>query len=228
MGGYGSGRPRHHGVIEQRLRLDVRMFRRNGWLVAGRAGTLRWSQHGEEVASARFTTHDDAVVLDYATKDEDGQAVPVRIAVPIRRFPCRFGGHRHYWKCPRCVRWCEVLAAGWGGRSWACRQCLRLRYACQGLAPSDRLQARAHKIFGRLRGDADFPLKPRWMRWRTLNRLVAQAQEFDARADRLFAGSCMRRFGMLPDDLAEWVTKPVRQSPIPCKKMRFPKKAAPV
>jgi len=34
------------------------------------------------------------VVLDYATKDEHGQAVPVRIAVPIRRFPCRFGGRR--------------------------------------------------------------------------------------------------------------------------------------
>jgi hypothetical protein len=191
MGGHGSGRRGWHPVIEHQLRLDVRLFRRNGWLAAGRAGTLRWSQYGEQTAAARFTTRDDAVVLDYTTKDENGQAVPVQIAVPIQRLPCRYGGHRHYWKCPRCVRWCEVLALGWGGRGWACRHCLRLRYACQGLAPAHRVQQRANKIFAKLDGDSDYPLKPRWMRWRTFHRLVAQAQELDATADLLFLGRCL-------------------------------------
>ncbi len=208
MGGWGSGRPGRRDVIERRLRLDVRVFRRNGWLVAGRAGTLYWSGYGEQTASVRFTTHGDAVVLEYTTKDENGQAVPVQIDVPIRRLPCRFGGHRHYWKCPRCVRWCEVLAADLSCRGWACRQCLRLRYACQGLAPAVRVQQRAHRMFERLGGNADYVMKPRWMRWRTFNRLVAQAQDFDAMADKLFAVDCMNRFGMLPDDLAEWVVKP--------------------
>jgi hypothetical protein len=44
MGGYGSGRPKLHGLIEQRLRLDIRTFRQQGWLVAGHAGTIRWSE----------------------------------------------------------------------------------------------------------------------------------------------------------------------------------------
>ncbi len=198
MGGSGSGRPRYHSVIEHRLRLDVRMFRRRGWLAAGWGGVLRWSQDGEETASLGYRIGDAAMVLDYTTKDDGGQAVPVQITVPMARSSCRFGGHRHYWLCPRCSRRCEVLAVGWGGRGWACRRCLRLRYACQGLAPADRVQARAHKVFGRLDGDADYPVKPKWMRWRTFRRLQAQAQERDAEADAMFAMRCLRRFGMLP------------------------------
>jgi hypothetical protein len=209
MGGWGSGRPRQHGVIEHRLRLDVRVFRRNGWLAAGGAWALRWSQYAEETASARLTAYDTAVVLDYTIKDDDGKPVPVQFAVSIARNPCRYGGHRCYWVCPQCGRRCEILAAGWGGRAWACRVCLRLRYACQGLAPAERVQRRAHMIFARLDGDSDSPLKPRWMRWRTFSRLVAQAQDFDATADLLFADQCMQRFGMLPDDLKEWAMKSV-------------------
>lgn len=208
MGGYGSGRPRRHGVIEQRLRLDVRTFRRRGWLARNHAGVLRWSQDGEETGSLGYRIDDDSMVLTYQTKDDDGQVLPIQITVPIRRLPCRYGGHRHYWKCPRCVRWCEVLLSGWGGRAWACRHCLRLRYACQGLAPFHRLQRRARKIFDKLDGDADYAVKRKWMRWRTFDRLVTQAQDLDARADRLFAGFCIRRFGMPPDDLAQWVTTP--------------------
>lgn len=198
MGGYGSGRPRCHGVLEQRLRLDVRTFRRRGWLARRGGGVLRWSQDGEETASLGYQVTDGALTLAYKTTDEHGSPLPISVTIPITTVPCRFGGHRRYWRCPRCWRRCEVLAAGWRGRGWACRQCLRLRHASQGLAPADRIQARAHKLFTRLGGDSDFVMKPKWMRWRTFNRLVDQAHWLDAKADLLFASRCMRRFGMLP------------------------------
>ena len=89
MGGYGSGRPRRHGVIEQRLRLDVRTFRRRGWLARNHAGVLRWSQDGEETGSLGYRIDDDSMVLTYQTKDDDGQVLPIQITVPIRRLPCR-------------------------------------------------------------------------------------------------------------------------------------------
>ena len=187
MGGYGSGRPRHHGVIERRLRLDVRTCRRRGWLVGSAGGVLRWSEDGEETASLVYQIADGTLILDYQTKDDDGKPVPIQINVNITSAACRFGGYRNYWRCPRCWRRCEILAAGWSGHVWACRQCLRPRYACQGLSPADRVQARAHKILARLDGDSDYARKPKWMRWGTFNRLVDRAQELDATADLLFA-----------------------------------------
>lgn len=191
MGGYGSGRQGWRGVIEHRLRLDVRTFRRRGWLDAGEMdGVLRWWRDGEETASLRCRIDAAAMVLNYTATDESGQPVPVEVTVPMARSACRFGGHRHYWLCPRCWRRCEVLASG--GRGFACRRCLRLRYACQGLAPVDRLQARADKIAARLEGDGEFLLKPKWMRWRTFHRLAEQAQAFDVEADALFEQRCIR------------------------------------
>jgi hypothetical protein len=47
MGGRGSGRPAQRAILEQRLRLDIRMFRRRGWLTASPSGVLQWSQDGE-------------------------------------------------------------------------------------------------------------------------------------------------------------------------------------
>jgi hypothetical protein len=45
------------------------------------------------------------------------------------------------------------------------------------------------------------------MRWRTFHRKVAKAQEMDARADMMFAARCMSRFGMIPDELADFALK---------------------
>jgi len=207
MGGYGSGRPRLHGQIEQRLRLDVRMFRQRGWLVPGHTGTLHWSQHGEQIASIRYQVRNTTVVLSYQTRDGDDQPLPVEITVLLESIPCRYGGRRYYWLCPRCARRREVLMLGWGGRGWACRRCLQLRYACQGLRPADRVQRRASKMFERLGGDYELTVKPKWMRWRTFHRKVAKAQEMDARADMMFAARCMSRFGMIPDELADFALK---------------------
>jgi hypothetical protein len=71
MGGYGSGRPRLHGLIEQQLRLDIRVFRRRGWLVAGHAGTIRWSEDGDESASIGYQVRNTTMVLSYQIRDDD-------------------------------------------------------------------------------------------------------------------------------------------------------------
>ena len=197
MGGYNSGRSGWRGVIEHRKRLDVRVFR--GWGVLGRsgsAGAVRWWNGDDDAGSISYLIENDGGVrLDYTVADDDGERHPIRYWLATTRIPCRYGGHRHYWRCPWCSRRCEVLAIAQQGREWACRKCLRLRYHSQGLTPAYRLQARADKIYAQLGAlDSDFVPKPKWMRWRTFNRRMDLANELASRADGQFLWR-LRRFG---------------------------------
>ena len=79
---------------------------------------------------------DEAIELSYKVRDDEGQTEDVRITVPLRFRPCRYGGHRAYLGCPYCLRTCEVIVMTTSGRQWGCRRCLRLRY--QSLTPAER------------------------------------------------------------------------------------------
>ncbi len=77
MGGYGSGRPAKRGVIEQRWRLDVRTCARHGWLRPGAAGTLSWSQDGEESGSASYRALEWLLELRYAIVSDEDERAPM-------------------------------------------------------------------------------------------------------------------------------------------------------
>jgi len=200
MGGYNSGRHGWRGVIEQRRRLDVRRFQQYNLLnKPGSAGIWRWSQDGETTGTVGYLVRDDTLELRYTASDEDGSQ-DIRYWIGVERGACRYGGHRFYWRCPFCHRRCEVLAMAHAGREWACTRCLRLRYVSQGLAPADRMQRRADAIYDRLGGsDAEgMVYKPKWMRWRTFNRLMEQADYFAGESDAAFALRAMRMMKLLP------------------------------
>ena len=80
-----------------------------------------------------------------------------------------------------------------GGHKFWARQLYRLGYASQRETRIDRLMRRADRIRRKMDdhepggiGDAP-PTKPKWMRWRTYERLYDQWDTLDARADQLFA-----------------------------------------
>lgn len=189
MGGYGSGRPAQRGVIEHRTRLDIRQFVRRGWLRCWGSGSLSWSRGGETTTSLEYRVFADSVELDYVVTSYEQQRMPVCVTIPIRRIPCRFGGERLYWGCPRCYRRCEVVVMAYHGQWWGCRKCMRLRYVSQGLAPGDRLQRRADELYARVgieSEDGSFIYKRKWMRWRTFNRLMDRANAASTAADGAF------------------------------------------
>ena len=193
MGGYGSGRQGWRGVIESRSRLDIRKCRR--WLIPGHAGLYRWHRDGEPCGSVSYRVLDRALELSYRVNGDGVDAHAIRITVPIEASHCRYGGVRQYWQCPNCRRRCEVIVLASGGTYWGCRLCLRLRYRCQGLPTSDRLQERADKIWARLGAvDTDWVPKPKWMRWPTFNHLCAKANSLTSEADAWFIAG-LRRFG---------------------------------
>ena len=94
------------------------------------------------------------------------------------------------------------LAILYGGGIFACRYCHRLAYASSREDMSDRTMRRADRLRERLgwgiaNGHGD---KPKWMRWRTFERLTEQhdqlvAQSFSPLASRfglLRSGGCLR------------------------------------
>ena len=186
MGGYGSGRPALRGVIEHRWRLDVRTCARRGMLTPGGVGTLTWTRDGEETGSAAYRASETALEVRYAIVGDEDELTPVVVTIPILRRSCRYGGHRNYWRCPRCGRTCEVVVMASHGRWWGCRRCLRLRYRSQGLDRASRLQQRADELYARAGAESEdgkFIHKHKWMRCRTFNRLMDRANQTSREAD---------------------------------------------
>jgi len=199
MGGYNSGRYAWCGVVEQRKRLDIRQCARRGWLRMGTSGSYQWTQDGEPCGSVSYTVGGGALELRYTILSGENEGEAVRITIPIRRVPCRYGGERLYWACPNCYRRCEVVVMASHAHFWGCRVCLHLRYSSQGLDSSQRLQRRADAIYARL-GDSDdqgLVNKPKWMRWRTFHRLMDHADNLAGKADAAFALRAMRLLKML-------------------------------
>lgn len=204
MGGYGSGRPALRGVIEQRWRLDVRTCARHGRLRPGAVGTLSWTQDGEEAGSASYRALEEALELRYAIASDQDERIPVSAKIGILRRPCRFGGRRSYWQCPRCGRTCEVVVMATHGKWWGCRRCMRLRYHSQGLDRGDRLQRRADEIYARAgieSEDGKLIHKHKWMRWRTFNQTMDRANALSGAADAAFLYS-LRRLGFVREEAA--------------------------
>ena len=141
-----------------------------------RAGSI----HGTSVGSSRLgRLHEGHPWLVLSWGLSDGSTYEKLI--PWSYTQPRFGGERRWFKCD-CNRRCRVIYFASSG--WRCRRCYRLAYQCQREDRGQRCQRRANKIIKRLGEDLYddcYPPKPKWMRWRTYNRLCDQADEFARR-----------------------------------------------
>jgi hypothetical protein len=117
------------------------------------------------------------VILIYRHRSGDGEWKDEQYPVRIVRTPCRLGGSRAWFICP-------AVGCGWrvailyGGGIFACRRCYRLAYASSREDVGDRAARRADRLRARLgwepgilNGEGG---KPKWMRWRTFERLAAK------------------------------------------------------
>jgi len=104
--------------------------------------------------------------------------------VRIVRTPCNLGGSRAWFICPAvgCGRRVAIL---YGGSIFACRR-YRLAYASsredaggRATRRADRLRARLGWEPGILNGGGE---KPKWMRWRTFERLAAKHDQLVGRS----------------------------------------------
>jgi hypothetical protein len=192
MGGFGSGRWGWHGAktdTDGLLRLDVRFLARQGYLDPNTSGaySVAWSR-GDRPAGDILVRYDATrpgeLVLDYRVRVGEGDPwEPVRETVPLDSSPCRYGGERPWFLCPRCLGRRAVLY-GVGDR-FRCRACHDLAYSSTREGADERNRRRADELRRRIgckRGPFSVPLKPKGMHWRTFERIVAEinAREYDA------------------------------------------------
>jgi len=205
MGGPGSGNRCGYGAkstTDDYRTLDVRRWAREGVLKPGYRGGWQWTRNDETVASIQMRAEQDRVILIYRHRSGGGDWKDEQYPVRIVRTPCHLGGSRAWFMCPAvgCGRRVAIL---YGGRIFACRHCYRLAYASaredagnRTARRADRLRARLGWQPGILNGNGT---KPKWMRWRTFERLTAKHDQFVARSMQAAA----LKFGLLESDFRE-------------------------
>ena len=190
MGGFGSGRHGGGPTVESSLTLDIDKLRRDALIVPGiyRRVSLTWSWTGtgERIADINMVvdTGDDAGVMhlqfvsrNHATGERSETDQPIRLTTIEQPF----GGRRWYAICPYSGARCSKLHLPPGATKFAARSAWRrLAYQVQREAPYDQALRRAFKLRARLgdkRGGIGDPIrKPRWMRWRTYERQLAEIE----------------------------------------------------
>lgn len=184
MGGCGSSRWGSHTAKDKggsQSRIDVRLLHKRGWLEPGLIVPLSWTRRGEPAGSIKYVSHADRIELFYKHRWHGGEWEDVHQTVPLERTPCHYGGSRPWLKCP-CGRRVAILYGA--GKLFRCRHCYDLSYETRQSNMRDRSLLKAQKIREGLGGSGNmfdlFPPKPKWMRWKTYNRLEA-AQSFEWR-----------------------------------------------
>jgi len=168
-------RPRSYAtsIVEEIRSIDLADLRRWGMLDPARVGrkgaipAVTW-RHATGIEQLGVIAERDGVL--FIRRDDQGNLG--KLFIPFVFTPTRFGGTRVWFRCPGCGLGCRVL---YGVASLRCRKCRGLKYESQYQSPAFRLLGRARKIRRRLGisdtfGDS-LPPKPRYMRWRTYNRL---------------------------------------------------------
>lgn len=203
MGGIGSGnRSRYssRSTTEDFNSIDIRRWAREGMLHPGYRGGWQWLRSNEVIATIGMRAEADRVILTYRHRRRDGDWKDEEYPVYISRTQCRLGGSRPWFICPvtGCRRRVAIL---YGGAIFACRHCHGLTYESTREDAGDRAARRADHIRKRLGWEPGFlngdGWKPKWMRWRTFNRLKLEH-------DRLVAQSCAaiaHKFRLIGEDL---------------------------
>lgn len=192
MGGYGSGRRGGTVTSESTASyvLDIKSFAPAFQKGQCLAGSIRVDE-GKFVITVIVDLRNEwncFVELIHSTRDfREGDRI-VTERVQLARTEPTFGGHRWWFLCPRTgYRTTKLFLPNGGWHFWS-RRAYGLGYACQREDRFSRLQRRAATLNRQLGGegwrDWDLPpAKPKWMRWRTYDRKIAEWERAVARAN---------------------------------------------
>lgn len=184
-------RSRQRVCLQDGLKLNLNRLVRDG-IVRPSIKTgpylLQWTtSSGELIASGEVTAH----VCDLENGWVRFRAGSIDQRIILRSCPRYFGGRQWYFICPISKRRASVLWKPPGARQFCSRHGWgrrKVAYRSQFLTVYDRGHAGNAKIKARLIGDLDpddweLPPKPKWMRWRTYDRL---SERFDAYEDMTY------------------------------------------
>src|SRR5271155_3260579 len=189
-------------TCESYLSIDVREWRRQGLLRAGKLFDCTWARNGEQSGSIGVRGEADAVVLAFRSRGPQSREwESVEQRVPLVWTRCHLGGKRPWFICvglrggPRCGRRVAMLYGG--DPYFAGRACYGGAYASQSESPHRRSIRRARNLRIRLGGGPSllerFPDKPLRMHHRTYYRLFGQVMAAEERSIALEIDDIRRR-----------------------------------
>jgi hypothetical protein len=182
-------RPLQRVRLESGLKLDLNRLARRGIIkpgaITGPIGIAWTDDTGQQVASG------------YVTADMGGEQVgwlrirlgPLDQCICLVGRPRHFGGRQWFFKCPQLHSLATVLWMPAGADTFASRQKWgrQVAYASQFMDRVARGHQGAATIKSRLctsggfdPDEWDLPPKPKWMRWRTYNRMVEKFDGYEA------------------------------------------------
>jgi hypothetical protein len=101
--------------------------------------------------------------------------------------PQPYGGVRWWFLCPRLGRRTVKLYLPLGGHRFWSRAAYSLGYGCQREDRAYQAQRQAIKAYSALGGEGNWrsgpPPKPKWMRWRTYDRLADKLDRYSDKFD---------------------------------------------
>jgi len=187
---FGAGRPGYRAKAEQLLRVDIRLWRRGGYLRAGRSFSWSWTCDGEPSDSIGVFVHGpDSLALQYMAGRE-GERRDVSQTIRLTHTACSYGNTRPWFVCPLCHGRAGLLFMRWG--RFACRTCQKVAYSSQSEDALDRTWRRQHRIEARLGKNWR---RPKGMRQRTYDRLFARLIDCEERREETIAVMAFRMFG---------------------------------
>jgi hypothetical protein len=208
MGGLGSGGWNASGrtTVEATARLAIAALQKRGGLRPGAYLIWRWSRGDETFASIGVHGERGGVRLTYHVGADGGSARRVDEHVALKHHPCRFGGERAFFCCPRCAR--DVLNLHLAGGRFMCRECGRLTYSSRRERGRDRNLRAANKLRQRLGGEIgalnSVAARPKGMWRRTYDRLIADIERREGQAFEELAGWMLKLDGARKQRAAEF------------------------
>lgn len=179
MGGRNSGyyqRACSDSLTTDYLDLDIRTFRKRGWLETASNRTLTWSKNGNTIGTINYAINEGQIKLNYRTRSNDGGWEIISETITLVTTPCNFGGNRKWFKCPKCFQKVLVL---YGSKLFQCRKCQGLVHPSVNESKLDRACRAVERYQSILSPDmqigvldgVDWLPKPKWMRYKTYYRL---------------------------------------------------------
>lgn len=157
------------------------------------AGSIVWTYTatGEECGKIGYEADLTDLGHAFVRFQYSVNGTPMDYRVWLHRAPCRFGGFRWWWICPRTGHPATKLYLPPGAKTFASRRAYRMAYRSERGGPMDRSHTRQARIFKKLVGEYRYfeqppPKRPKGMHHRTYERLLAELRAAEQRHDTIF------------------------------------------
>lgn len=213
MGGWNSGRRSARVSSEgtSSVELSINTVMRHWPPSAGPSSWLRWTVgEGGDLGWVAMRFADDGndlgrVELAYDIRHVSRPTGVQSQTILARARPCRFGGRRWYFVCPRTRLTCEKVFLPNGAVTFASRRAYRLAYQVERDPPMERAHrrlARLYRMLGQdyLGPDWQGPVRKKGMRHLTFARIKAAIERETHRLDCVFEAGVSRLMARGLDD----------------------------